>query len=278
MNATAAPFYSLSELLNLGGKTALVTGGAMGIGQAIALRLATAGAHVAICDLDEKGAIETAVEIGKGGGSAEARRMDVADAAAVTETIEKLAETRGGIDILVNNAGIYPMCPFLKSDDALWQKTLEVNLLGAVRCTRAVLPHMQKSAASGRGGAIVNVASIDGFRPSAPYLTHYGSSKAALMSMTKSLAWELRGQGIRVNGIAPGAIKTPGTAALMPIPKDDKEREKLESMERAFVGRIALKRRGQPDDVARVVLFLASPLSEYMTGEILVVDGGYLLS
>ncbi len=274
---TAAP-ARLPDFLNLSGKTAVVTGGAVGIGQAIAARLAEAGAHVAVCDLDAKGAEAAAAAISAQGGSATGRGMDVTDAAAVSAVIDQLAAERGQIDILVNNAGIYPMRPFLKSDDALWQKTMEVNVLGASRCARVALPHMLKAAAAGGSPSIVNVASVDGFRPSAPYLVHYGTSKAAIMGMTRGLAWELRGQGVRVNGVAPGAIVTPGTTAMVPVPKDDKEREKMEAMERAFVGRIPLKRRGQPDDVARVVLFLVSPLASYITGETLVADGGYLLS
>jgi len=272
------PQTRLAKLLDLSGCTAIVTGGAAGIGQAIALRLAEAGAHVVVCDLDEAGGQATSQAAKSAGHSAAFQKLDVADAGAVAAAVESLAGERGRIDILVNNAGIYPMRPFAKSDDSLWQKTLEVNLLGAVRLCRAALPHLQKAAAAGGSPSIVNIASIEGLRPAGTYLVHYSASKGALISMTRSLAWELRGLGVRVNGVAPGAIETPGTAALRPVPKDDAERQKLESMERAFLGRIPVKRRGAPDDVARAVLFLASPFADYITGEILVVDGGYMLS
>jgi len=263
----------LSDLLNLAGEMAVVTGAGMGIGQAIAVRLAEAGANVAVTDYDERAARETAAAITADGGSATAFHMDVADAGAVRSVISQIAQERGRIDVLVNNAGIFPMRPFLDSDDALWSKTLEVNVMGAARCTRAVLPHMIKAGA----GAVVNIASIDAFHPTGN-LVHYDTSKGGLVMMTKSLAWEVRGTGVRVNAVAPGGIQTPGVAALQAASPRPEDAAALEAAQRAFLARIPLGRMGQPDDIATVVLFLASPMAGYVTGETIVVDGGFLLS
>jgi 2-deoxy-D-gluconate 3-dehydrogenase len=265
------PKNKLSELLSLAGKVAIVTGGGRGIGQAIAFRLAEAGAHVAVADISEPTAQETAAAVRDAGGSAEAVRLDVTDGAAVTAAIDGLVTHRGRLDILINNAGIFPMRTFLQSDDALWHKTLDVNIMGTMRCVRAAAPHMANSG----GGAVVNLASIAGLHPEGD-LAHYDTSKGGVVMMTKTLAWELREQRIRVNAVAPGGIQTEGARlSIEPLLSDPK---KLMAKSKNFMSRIALKRMGDPDDIARAVLFLASPLADYITGDILVVDGGFLLS
>jgi 2-deoxy-D-gluconate 3-dehydrogenase len=262
---------TLAQLWRLDGRVALVTGGARGIGQAIALRLAEAGAHVAIADTNETEAAATAQAVRAAGGSAEPLLLDVTDGAAVTAAVDRVAAAHGRLDVLVNNAGIYPMRPFLDADDALWQRTLDVNVMGTMRCTRAAAPHL----ARGGSGAIVNLASIASFRPGGD-LAHYEASKAAVAMMTQSFAWELRESRIRVNAIAPGGIQTPGTRlSIEPLLSNPK---KLMERSRNFMSRIALKRMGEPDDVARAALFLASPMSDYITGAVLVVDGGFLVS
>jgi 2-deoxy-D-gluconate 3-dehydrogenase len=269
--AIVPPPHKLTDLYGLAGKVAIVTGAARGIGQATAFRMAEAGAHVVVADFNEAGAQATAAAVRDHGGSAEAAALDVSDAAQVTATIARIAEQRGRIDVLVNNAGIFPFRPFFESDDALWQKTYEVNVMGAMRCTRAVSQHMAKQG----GGAVVNLASIAGMRPEGD-LAHYETSKGAVLMMTKSLAWELKELRIRVNAVAPGGIQTPGARlSIEPLLSDPK---KLMKRSRGFFERIPLKRMGEPDDVARAILFLATPMADYITGAMLLVDGGFLLS
>jgi 2-deoxy-D-gluconate 3-dehydrogenase len=160
---------------------------------------------------------------------------------------------------------------FLDSDDALWGKTMDVNVMGPMRMTRAAAPHLAKSG----GGAVVNLASIAALRPDGD-LAHYETSKGAVVMMTRSLAWELKELRIRVNAVAPGGIQTPGARlSIEPLLNDPK---RLMAKSRSFMSRIALKRFGEPDDVARAVLFLATPMADYITGSLLVVDGGFLLS
>jgi NAD(P)-dependent dehydrogenase (short-subunit alcohol dehydrogenase family) len=262
-----------TDLLNLSGKTAVVTGAAMGIGQAIAIRLAEAGTHVVVTDCNEQSAWETAASISNNGGSAEARYMDVSDTDSVQKVIEQISQERSCIDILINNAGIYPMHPFLSLSDELWQKTLEINLIGVARCIRAVVPQMVKAG----GGAIVNLASVAAYHPGRNY-THYGASKAGVIMVTKTLALELSANNIRVNAVAPGTIQTPGVAAeLQAAMSSIQDSAGLKAIE-VFHERIPMGCVGQPDDVAKVVLFLASPMSSYITGEVIIVDGGFLLT
>ncbi len=260
---------TLSDLITLKGKFAVVTGGGRGIGQATCLRLAEAGAHVAVVDMNESDAAETARQIRDQGGSAEAAILDITDGAAVKNVFQHLGQKHGRLDVLVNNAGIFPMRSFMDSDDAIWQKTLDVNVMGSMRCIRACAPHMKD------GGSVVNLASIAGLHPEGD-LAHYESSKGAVIMMTKSLAWELREQKIRVNAVAPGGVQTPGARlSIEPLLSDPK---KLMARSKSFMSRIALKRFGEPDDIARAILFFASPMSDYVTGALLVVDGGFLLS
>jgi NAD(P)-dependent dehydrogenase (short-subunit alcohol dehydrogenase family) len=264
------PKQKLNELYSLANNVALVTGGGRGIGQSVSFRLAEAGAHVVVADISEATAVDTATAIRDWGGSAEPLKLDVGDGAAVTAAIDEVATRRGRFDILINNAGIFPMRSFLASDDALWHKTLEINVMGTMRCIRAAAPHMAKSG----GGSIVNLASIAGIHPEGD-LPHYDTSKGAVIMMTKTLAWELREMRIRVNAVAPGGIQTEGARlSIEPLLGDPK---KLMAKSRNFLSRVALKRMGDPDDIARAVLFLASPMADYVTGDILVVDGGYLV-
>jgi 2-deoxy-D-gluconate 3-dehydrogenase len=270
-DAIVIPSKPLGELYRLDGKVAVVTGGARGIGQATAFRFAEAGATVMIADSNGEGALATAAAIRDRGGAAHGVTLDVTDAPAVLSAINRVAEEHGRLDVLVNNAAIFPFRPFFESDDELWQKTLDVNVMGALRCTRAAAPHMARAG----GGAVVNLASIAGMRPEGD-LAHYETSKGAIIMMTKSLAWELRELRVRVNAVAPGGIQTPGARlSIEPLLSDPK---KLMARSRGFFQRIPLKRMGEPDDVARAILFLATPMSDYMTGTMVLVDGGFLLS
>jgi 2-deoxy-D-gluconate 3-dehydrogenase len=261
----------LHDLYDLSGRVAVVTGAGRGIGQAIAFRLAEAGAHVAVLDVNERDAADTAGALRDFGRAAEAVTVDVTDGEQVKRAIDDLAARHGRLDVLVNNAAIFPMRSFLESDERLWQKTLDVNVLGIMRCTHAAAQHMGKTG----GGSVINLASIAGVHPEGD-LAHYETSKGAVVMMTRSLAWELKELRIRVNAVAPGGVQTPGARlSIEPLLADPK---RLMARSKNFMSRIALKRFGEPDDIARAVLFFATPMSDYVTGAMLFVDGGFLLS
>jgi 2-deoxy-D-gluconate 3-dehydrogenase len=260
--ATQTP--SLQELLSLSGRVAIVTGGAMGIGLGIVRRLHEAGASVVIADLDEAAAQEAARSLEAiRAESVLAVRCDVADPASVEELIDATVKRFGALDILVNNAGIYPMVPLAELDVETFKRVLDVNLTGLFLCTKAATDWML---ARGRAGRIVNVTSIDALHPSMVGLSHYDASKHGAWGFTKNIALELAPHGICVNAVAPGGIKTPGTGGT--------DQESL----KAFEAMIPMRRMGDPDDIGRAVLFLASELSSYTTGSQLVVDGGRLLA
>ncbi len=197
----------LATLVSLAGKTALVTGGAMGIGEGISYRLAEAGATVLIGDLDAAAAAKAAAELTAKGWQAQAVQLDVADEASVAAAVA----ANPTIDILVNNAGIYPNTPLTQMTPADFDRVLGVNLRGVFLCTKAVSAQM---VARGAGGRIINVTSIDALHPSMVGLAHYDASKHGAWGFTKSAALEYAPHGIRVNAVAPGGIVTPGVAAL----------------------------------------------------------------
>ena len=256
----------LPELVSLDGKVALVTGAGRGIGRAIALRLAEAGASVAVADFDADLAMAVTDEIRAAGGTALAAAADVADEAAVTSMVRACMDELGGLDVLVNNAGIFPQCPVLAMDTAVFDRVIAVNLRGVFLCTREAAAAMVEQ---GRGGAIINVTSVDALHPSMVGLAHYDASKHGVWGFTKNVALELAPHAIRVNAVAPGGVLTEGVKEMG---ADTQEAVA------AFSSRIPMHRMGDPDDIARAVLFLASPLSSYMTGAQVVVDGGVLLS
>jgi len=262
---------TIKELFDLSGKTAMVTGGAMGIGKGIALRLAEAGANVVIGDINMEVAGGTVKEIEAAGGRAKAVKADTSVIAEDPKTVQSVIDAFGDIDILVNNAGIYRFMPALNMTEEMWQKTMSINLTGVFFLAKAAANAMIKA---GHGGKIVNVASIDAFRPTGN-LAHYDASKGGVVMMTKALAQELAKYGINVNAVAPGGINTPGAARMI---KDAKlADEQAKAMQKEFIDKIPLHRMGEPDDVAGVVLFLASQASDYMVGSIVRVDGGALL-
>ena len=256
----------IPQLMDLSGKVALVTGAGRGIGRAIALRLAEAGAQVAVADLDADLALAVTEEIRAAGRHAEAAPADVSAEADVKSLVRACVDKMGGLDVLVNNAGIFPTCPVLEMETADFDRVLSVNLRGVFLCTREAAAAMVDQ---GRGGAIVNVTSIDALHPSMVGLAHYDASKHGMWGFTKNAALELAPHGIRVNALAPGGVLTEGVQE-MGAGSDEAVA--------AFASRVPLGRMGTPDDIARAALFLASGMSAYVTGSQLVVDGGALLA
>jgi NAD(P)-dependent dehydrogenase (short-subunit alcohol dehydrogenase family) len=256
----------VSELISLAGRGAVVTGGAMGIGYATAQRLAEAGASVLVADVanPEESARTIAVETG---GTVIGVHVDVTDTAAIELACEVAERDLGGLDIWVNNAGIYPSTPVLDMTDEDWDRVLDVNLRGSFVGAREAARRMVQA---GRGGVIINIASTAGFKANGPGVAHYVSSKHGVVGLTKSLAAELGPYGIRVLGIAPTLIQTPGIEAG----REAFRRSGLGEVIDSFAQRLPLGRVGVPDDVARVVLFCASDLAMFMTGSTLLADGG----
>lgn len=262
---------TISKLFDLTGSVALVTGAGRGIGEAIAFRLADAGASVVAADIDPKTAGATARRIVETGGKSIGLGCDVADTLQVEHAVELTMNSFGRLDILVNNAGIFPFSPATATTRELWDKVLSVNLTGAFFMAQAAAKAMSKG---GKGGSIVNIASIDAVRPTGN-LAHYDASKGGLVMLTRSLALEFGPLRIRVNTVEPGSIATPGAQAAMAgvTPAG----VNVEELLKGFLARVPLGRMGMPEDIANAVLFLASPAASYVTGATLVVDGGYLV-
>lgn len=262
---------TIAELYDLGGQVAIVTGAAKGIGLAIATRFAEAGATLLLADIDAETVRSVRDDIRQRGGTASDCVSDVSTVSGAVEPVRAAREAYGRVDVLVNNAGIYPMVPALDVSEQVWNRTLDLNLKGLFFAAQAAAREM---ADAGRGGAIVNIASVDAFKPIGN-LVHYDASKGGVVMLTKSLAKELGPRGIRVNAIAPGGILTPGTEQTAPpVPPGVDADAMLQQM----LAALPLGRMGEPDDVARLALFLASPAAAYMTGSTVVVDGGMLIA
>lgn len=239
----------LARLLDLRGQHALVTGAALGIGRSVVGRLLEAGARVTVVDLAPQPADLTHEALAW-------ERADVRDAVAAERVVGGMTD----LSILVNNAGAYPLIAWNDLDGAAWSESMEINLSSVAHYCRLAGARM------GSPGAIVNVSSVAGVRP-VPMLLHYGVAKAAVRQLTRALAVELGPAGIRVNTVTPGGIPTEGAAAA---------RVEAVKMPEVYRPRRPLGDGGTPEDIANAVLYLVSPMSAYVTGAELVVDGGFL--
>lgn len=259
------------KLIDLSGKVAIVTGGAMGIGYGVAIRLAQARAKVMIADLDLNAATKAAEEIESLGFTAKAVKVDVSSEDDVRAMTAKTVETFGSVDILVNDAGIYPTVPVENMTSSDFDKVIAVNLRGVFLCVKYGSEQMiiQK-----KGGRIINITSIDALHPSSVGLAHYDASKHGVWGFTKNVALELAPHKIWINAIAPGGIATPGVAKM----QSSTQAVDMKKMLEVFLAKIPMHRMGEPDDIGKVALFLASDMASYMTGTQVVVDGGVLLS
>jgi 3-oxoacyl-[acyl-carrier protein] reductase len=243
------------------GKNVVVAGGSRGIGRAIALGFAAAGANVSICARGAEKLRETERELKAHGGKVHSAPCDLADGAAVTRYVGEAGAALGGIDVLVNNAS-----GFGRSDDeAGWEVSIKVDLMASVRASHAALPLIERAG----GGSIVHISSISGLAPSAR-TPPYGAVKAALIQYTMSQAAALAARKIRVNSVAPGSIEFPGGVW-------DVARTQNPKLYQSILAGIPSGRMGRPEEVAAVVLFLASDLGSWITGQTIVVDGGQML-
>jgi NAD(P)-dependent dehydrogenase (short-subunit alcohol dehydrogenase family) len=245
---------------SLEGKVAVVIGASRGIGRAIALRFAQAGAKVVVSSRKLEDVQAVADEIEASGGEALALQAHVGRSDDVTTVVTRAVETFGRVDVAVNNAGTNPhFGPLLAADEGQVDKTLDVNLKGVFRGCKAVAPQMEKQG----GGKIINIASVAGLRPG-PGMGVYGISKAGVLMLTQVLAVELGPANIQVNAIAPGVIKTRFSQVLWQTPE----------IAEPALRNLPAGRFGEPEEVASLALYLASPASDYVTGAVFVVDGG----
>ncbi|MFT4191240.1 MAG: SDR family NAD(P)-dependent oxidoreductase [Comamonas sp.] len=244
---------------SLAGKNAVVTGGGRGIGRAIATVLAAKGAAVAVWDLNEAGAQETADLIGQAGGRAIAVGGDASQAEAIAAAAERTRAALGPVGILVNNAGISSYVPFTSLSEAVWDRIIGVNLKGPFLVTQAFIPEMLAAG----WGRIINISSSSA-QSGAPAMAHYAASKGGVIGLTKALAVEFVDKGITVNHVPPGFVDTP-LVREGPIDVD------------AIAKTMPMKRAGQPEDIAHAVAYLASEEASYVTGQTLSVNGGRYL-
>jgi 2-deoxy-D-gluconate 3-dehydrogenase len=261
----------ISKLISLSGNKAIITGGAVGLGYAMACRFAEAGATIFIADIDGDKAKSSTTELARQGYKVYSAGCDVRQEGSVKQMTETAVKDMGGVDILVNNAGIFPRKELALMSAEEFEQVLSVNMTGTFLCSKYASTKMIEQK---KGGSIVNLGSIAALHPTHKGMTAYDASKGGVLMFTKTLALELGQHQIRVNAIAPGGILT---EAMMNAVKGPASREGLKELKK-FMVRTALGRMGEPDEIARAALFLASDMSSYMTGEMIVVDGGYLIS
>ena len=261
----------LSKALSLKGKTALISGASSGIGKAMAHRFAEAGAHLVLVDVDEQGLCNTRDDLAHFHESDKhIHKVDLCHKIQIDALWEKLQDNLP--DIIVNNAGIYPFQDFLEVNAEFLERTLNINLNSVFwMCQNFIKRRKQDK----KGGIIVNISSIEAILPFKEDLVQYSISKIGVIALTRSLARDYGKKGFRVNVILPGAIKTPGTSSLA---KDAIANFRVNLIKTGydFQQRLALGRWGDPDEIAKVALFLSSDLASYMQGAVLPVDGGFL--
>lgn len=250
--------------MSLKNKNVLVTGASKGIGREIALSFAREGCSVAIADIDEAALGVVSEEIKSLGSKVSVIKCDVSKKIEVDEMITKTVSEFGSLDILVNNAGIFPFIPFMNMTESDWDKVLDVNLKSVFLCSQGAAKIMSD------GGRIINISSIASF-VGFEGLVHYCASKGGINGMIRALALELSPKQITVNAVAPGAIETPGAS------QPDQPRTAAEETKKQTVAMIPLARMGQPEDIANAVVFLASEKASYITGQTIIVDGGWTL-
>lgn len=247
--------------MRFNGQGALITGAGSGIGRETALAFGAEGAHVAAADIDIKMAERTMEEIRGKGGSAHAFALDVRDEKAVAGFIEAAASRLGRADVLVNSAGVREIKPVLELPLEEWRRVMDVNITGVFLCSQAFARHL---VAAGKRGAIVNLASTLGV-VAAPHRAAYTASKHAVVGLTKEMAMELGDKGIRVNAVGPGVIRTPLTERYF---QDAEFAQRIRDLH-------ALGRWGEPQEIAKAILFLASEEASFVTGTTLLIDGGW---
>lgn len=257
----------LNDLFGLDGKVAVVTGAGSGIGHGIARYFARAGARVMIADRNAGAGARVAEELNADGATvASAVDTDVSDEASVARMMGDTIAAFGRIDVLVNDAGIFPTKLIAEMTLAEWERVQDVNLRGTFLCLREAALQMRLQ---GGGGRIINISSIDSLHPSMRGLAHYDASKGGVNMLTRSAALEFGPDQITINAILPGMIATEGVAAMSTAASD--------AASELFMKRTVLGRTGVPDDIAAAALFLASKAGSYVTGQTLVVDGGFLI-
>ncbi len=251
-------------MFNLKEKVAIITGSRQGMGKSHAIKLAQAGAKVVVSDISLEDCQKVVEEIENQKGEAIAVKCDVTKKTEVDDMIKTTIDKWGKVDILVNNAGIVAFKPFVDLTEAEWDKMLEINLKGQFLCAQAAAKEMIKQ----KSGSIVNIASVEMGQVGAgmPMIVHYCASKGGVVAMTEALAVELAPCNIRVNAIAPGAIETPMVEA---VKQDSKMMEQT-------LAKIPMQRMGKPEEVSNLVLFLASDASSYITGDAIIIDGGWM--
>ena len=250
-------------MMSLAGRTAVVTGGASGIGRGIVLRLAREGANIAIFDLNLAGAENVVDEVRVQGRKALACHVDVTNRAQIDTAVQLVRKELGPIHILVNDAGIGNFIPLSEMTEAQWDQMIAIHLKGTFSCTKACVPDM----IAGQWGPLVNISSVEGLGGAAG-LTHYSAAKAGIIGFTKALAQELGPMGITVNAIAPGLIDTP---ILL---KDGRISGRMQKFIELTTQRSPVRRVGAPDDIAAACAYLTSPDASFMTGQVVSPNGG----
>lgn len=243
-------------------RVALVTGGGQGIGRAICLALAQKGVKIAVNDIEERAAQSVVREIREQGGTAMSSLADISSEDEIKSMISRVIDEWGNVDYLINNAGISDqLVPVIEQDTGKWQRLIDIHLKGGYICSKEIAKYMLKS----KFGRIVNISSIAGLN-GFPRRTAYGPAKSAIIMLTKVLALEWAAENINVNAVAPGFIRTEMVDNFVRQGKMD---------EKAISERIPMKRLGTPEEIARIVLFLCSDAASYITGQTIVVDGGW---